>query len=663
MNSRVTIQVTMELLSDTIFGSGYSIPGGEDIAVCRDNVGYPYLKGSTLKGLLRESLENYLVWTGDSEENLSALLGDSNWSGTDDERRIHLTDLTLEQRPTDPEECFGTRMFTSLENGVAKEGTLRMASCIHSGLKFFGELTCLEEDVRLLSAVLSGIKWAGTMRNRGFGRVRVRVAGVISKDSAALLPSVAATRCIRYRLHTEAPVLITDLSRSQGNSYETRGYIPGSAIRGMVVSALATEKPVWFQTHRIELLSEKTRFLDAVPVAGDFIPLPSIKGFYEDKEESKFETVVKSGTFSPGFKRAKLGAFCALDGSTVRYWSAESCGATRIGRAVTGEKERAVFQTCGLSAGQDFEGYILFDEPDIAKAVSEVVSGTVWLGADRYDGFGKCTVTLREATDIPAWEDVYGCNKQEELGEKLYLLAISPVTMLDETGNPCGIDLGALAQKLGVNKVKIAYCSTSMAEFGGYNRTWKCRAPAINMYDRGSIFQIICDQTPSLERILNIESSGLGIRRAEGFGQVLFLRPALFERLDKKAPFKRETVKKDAAAVKTRQAKYTWVMKTSPVLAGGVLSRSQIGTIQSLCEKAMASDGDLTELHTHLNKNLTGRGARHGSRFLQIGQLMEQVLSTPLPETIGVPCQDSVQERLKLLCMLFDFSRKGKETH
>ena len=37
----VTIQVTMELLSDTIFGSGYSIPGGEDVAVCRDEGGYP----------------------------------------------------------------------------------------------------------------------------------------------------------------------------------------------------------------------------------------------------------------------------------------------------------------------------------------------------------------------------------------------------------------------------------------------------------------------------------------------------------------------------------------------------------------------------------------------------------------------------------------------
>lgn len=659
MSEQVILRITMELLSDTIFGSGFSIPGGEDIAVCRDSAGYPYLKGSTLKGLLRESLENYLVWTDGSETELFALLGESGWSGMDDSRRIHLTDLTLGQRPADPEECFSTRMFTSLEDGVVKTGTLRMASCIHSGQYFFGNLICREEDIQLLSAALSGIKWVGTMRSRGFGRVRVssEFVGALT----APISVCSATRCIHYRLHTQAPVLITDLGHSQSNSYKTRGYIPGSAVRGMVASTLAAENPTWFQEHRIDLLSEKTRFLDAVPVVEGLAPLPSIKGFYEDKQESSFESVVKNGTFPAGFKRANLGSFCALDGNIVRYWSAGTDSATRIGRDVTGDKEKAMFQTGGLSAGQDFEGYVLFDEPAIAQAVSTAISGTVWLGADRYDGFGKCAVTLSETADAPAWIGAYGCRQQEELGEKLYLLVLSPLTMLDETGAPCGIDQDVLAQKLGVKEIKITFCSTSMEEFGGYNRAWKCRASAVNMYDRGSIFQIICDRVPSIENIRSIERSGLGIRRAEGFGQVLFLRPALFEELSKKEPVRRKAVKTDAEATRTRRAKYIWVMKNRSVLTQSPLSRSQIGTIQSLCEKAMANGGELTELKTYLDKNLTERGARHGSRFLQIGQLMEQVLGTPLAETIGAPCEDSIRERLKLLCLLFDFSRKERE--
>lgn len=665
MSGQITLRVTMELLSDTIFGSGFSIPGGEDIAVCKDAAGYPYLKGSTLKGLLRESLENELVWTGGKEADLIALLGEDGWSGVDDGRRIHLTELTLDQRPTNPEKSYGSRTFTSLDHGVVKEGTLRTAACIQSGQIFSGELTCREEDAPLVKNALAGIKWAGTMRSRGFGRVRVR--GTESRNEPAKLPSIPSACCICYRLRTETPVLITDLARSRENSYETRGYIPGSAIRGMVISALAAQDPDWFQENRTALLSDDTRFLNALPVMGRWVPLPAIQGFYEDKAETVFETVVKDGSFTPGLKRAKLGAFCALDGDTVHFWSPATDGSTRIRRNVTGTEEKTMFQTRGICAGQELEGYILLKKPELAEEIFWVLSDTVWLGADRYEGFGKCEVLRREAVDLPAWINSYGCRTQEEVGSTLYLLALSPLTMLDEMGDPCGIDTAALAKKLGVGRAEIQFCSTSMAEFGGYNRTWKCRNPAVRMYDQGSVFQIMCDCAPDLSALRTVEKEGLGIRRAEGFGQVVFLRKELFEGLRRKHAEKREKQVLDKEVAEIRRKKYIWVMENSGRLVGGKLSPSQIGSIQSLCEKAIAMGGDLTELMIYLEKNLTGRGVRHGERFRETGQLIQKVLETPLADTIQVKnahCKDSMVERLRLLCLLFDFSRKenaGKE--
>lgn len=662
MSGQTTLRVTMELLSDTIFGSGFSIPGGEDIAVCRDTEGYPYLKGSTLKGLLRESLENYLVWTGGDEAELNALLGESGWSGADDGRRIHLTELTLDQRPDDPEECFSSRMFTSLENGIVKERTLRAAACIHSGQAFTGELTCRSEDVSLVQHALAGIKWAGTMRSRGFGRVRV--CGTVAETKTEKRLQLPAAHCIHYRLRTESPVLITDLDRSRENSYETRNYIPGSAIRGMVISALAAQEPEWFQGHRVDLLSDGTRFLNAVPAPEGTVPLPSIKGFYEDKEETRFETVVKDGAFSPGLKRAKLGSFCALEGDTVRFWSTTSDGATRIGRKVNSGEEKTMFQTRGIGAGQDFEGYILLDDPELAGMISSVLADTIWLGADRYDGFGKCSVTTLETAGEPAWIEAYGYSAQEQVGRKLYLLAVAPFTMLDRAGEPCGLDADVLAGKLGVSGVKILHCSTSVAEHGGYNRTWKCREPAVRMYDQGSIFQIECGEAPALEKLRALEREGIGIRRAEGFGQILFLRTDLFEGLRRKQTSKEEGSLEESDAVIARRARYRWVMENAGTLTTGKLSRSQIGSIQSLCEKAISNSGDLTELDTYLEKNLTGRGVRHGARFQKAGTLIREVLDMPLPQTLGLEdnaVEDSCVERLKLLCLLFDYSRKGKE--
>ena len=50
----MSVKIKMTLLSDTIFGNGVSIPGGEDISVLTDENGFPYYKGSSLKGVFRE---------------------------------------------------------------------------------------------------------------------------------------------------------------------------------------------------------------------------------------------------------------------------------------------------------------------------------------------------------------------------------------------------------------------------------------------------------------------------------------------------------------------------------------------------------------------------------------------------------------------------------
>ncbi|MEG2679233.1 MAG: hypothetical protein RR949_04770, partial [Oscillospiraceae bacterium] len=466
--------------------------------------------------------------------------------------------------------------------------------------------------------------------------------------------------CIHYRLRSVTPVLMTDLSRSRGNAYETRGYLAGGAIRGMVIGTLAQENPTWFAAHKLALLSEQTRFLDAVPNPTQLPALPAIKGYYEDKAETRFESVVIDGAFTPGLKRAKLGTFCALDGDIIRHWRAKSGGVTRIQRNVKSETgDTRPFQTRYLDAGQEFEGYILLEDATLAPELSKAFSPTVWLGADRYEGFGKCSVTTLEATAAPKWAECYGCREQKEIGETVYLLALSQLTMLDDCGNPCGLDEEKLAELLGVRTAKIEFCSTSMSEYGGYNRAWECRAPSMRMYDRGSIFRIVCDRAPELAKLQAVERRGLGIRKAEGCGQILFFSAARFERLRKQPAEEENGTAATSRAAEIRQKKYQWVEDYEQVLRSGKLSKSQLGSIQSLCEKAIANRGDTQELLGFLEKNKNERGAAHGSRFEQIAGFVNQVVSSPLSQTLDVDCDDSVTARLELLCLLFNYSRKG----
>ena len=66
------------------------------------------------------------------------------------------------------------RTFTRIdESGMVEEGSLRSGRCVNQGLIFYGEIQCMERDEELVKKVLAVIKWIGSMRNRGFGKVRL----------------------------------------------------------------------------------------------------------------------------------------------------------------------------------------------------------------------------------------------------------------------------------------------------------------------------------------------------------------------------------------------------------------------------------------------------------------------------------------------------------
>lgn len=182
-------KIRMKLLSDTIFGNGISVPGGEDISILHDENGFPYYKGGTLKGVFREELENYLRLTGekDPEQKMAELLGapgDFEESGA----RIYFSDLEIPKEvqkrilseKLDPESVLDLftdiRTFTALDDdGIAETGSLRMARCAIKDISYVGEIECecTKEDEKLITNTLKCIKWIGSMRNRGFGQVMI----------------------------------------------------------------------------------------------------------------------------------------------------------------------------------------------------------------------------------------------------------------------------------------------------------------------------------------------------------------------------------------------------------------------------------------------------------------------------------------------------------
>lgn len=659
--ARRCLQLTMELLSDAIFSSGSSVPGGEDIALRLTVDGWPLLPGATLKGLLRESAGQLLCWSRapDAETVLETLFGASGWHGTAAARRVLPGDLLPQDRTGAPEDLFALRTFTQVEDGVAKPGSLRTAACLKAGLVFTGLLLCDEQDEALLRQALRGIKWAGLLRSRGFGRVRLTVT-----CSEPLAPAAPVPPCewLHYRLRLKTPLSVPHFRRSgvEGetlNDVATRRLLPGSAVRGLVGSALAEADPAWFAQNKNALLGDGTRFLDALPLAEDGSPvLPAPRGFYRDKAKTRFYSVLLTQEVVPGDKRAGLGAFCSIREDALHPYTPPIERSARIRRGA----DKQIFTVERIAAGTVLDGYIHLAQPELAPKISTAFPPLVAVGADRYAGSGLCEVVCVEPAAAPAWAQL-GYAAADTVPDTVIMMLLTPMAM-QCGGEACGLNLKALAARLGVQRVELAGCATALGQHTGYNRRWGCRMPEYPVYESGSVFKLRCTPAPTAAALAAVQAQGLGLARGEGYGQVLFLRS--YDAFTLAPEVEADGFARSTPADRLRRARCRWLLAQKPV-AG--VSASQLGQLQALCEA-----GSVQDVRRFLAHNRQERGAAHGAQFEELSRRVERVFDSPLyetlagtqrgesepPELLRGDCPDTDAEKLRLLCDWLNLSRK-----
>ena len=343
---------------------------------------------------------------------------------------------------------------------------------------------------------------------------------------------------IYLRLRALSPVRVTDQAISSENWQLSRSYIPGSAVRGMAAGKMAADEAA------LETLLTKVRFLNLLPVSPDgHFSLPTPKGYYAQKDGSDFTSVLKNllptertkelgladGDIPPGAKRAKLGPFAVLENRKIRHFSVQTEEKMRVnlqGKLDPEDGAPHLFSQSAISAGQIFEGYIdCTDAPELTEQLLDCFQQDIYLGAGRRSGFGRMQVENVKRIDAPKYT-VYS-SYQEPVSD-FYLLLLSPTAMRcsdpasEQYGELCGLDLGELGRRLGTD-VTITLCSTSVVSIAGRNSTWRSAVQTMPMYDAGCVFRMHTAQPVSPEKLHALEQSGLGVRRQEGYGQVLVL--------------------------------------------------------------------------------------------------------------------------------------------
>ncbi|MBD2295127.1 hypothetical protein H6G06_16975 [Anabaena sphaerica FACHB-251] len=370
-------------------------------------------------------------------------------------------------------------------------------------------------------------------------------------------------KAVTFLLHTQQPILATSL-QGDPNSDVSHPYIPGSMIRGFLIGRYLQKNRIKVNDDTLDIQqlpnvkrlffdAKTTRYLNAYPLIDNKRTLPTPRSWYKDKgvtfsedkektiydfskiplEEQKELTNDYEENLSPKLLEEN---FCLVDEDEVLLYKVKrrinihNKRDRKRGKGIEGSG--AVFSYDAIDAGQTFQGVVLCEtEEDQSIIESLLQHKDVWLGGSQSAGYGHAEIQL--LNNNHEYYEVESASR-----ERIENQANLTVTLLSDTiiYNECGqivsnpetlrqILSDALNQELKFQENGI-YASSIIV--GGFNRKWGLPLPQTPALAAGSVFvfeniDISSDKFHEfLDNAKKIEKQGIGERRVDGFGRVIF---------------------------------------------------------------------------------------------------------------------------------------------
>ena len=183
---KTTIDYTICFFSPWHCGSGTSAGADVDELVVKDKNGMPYIPGKTLKGLIREAVDNYLLFSGEADKmsTLVDLLFGKIMSA--DAKPVsgcaYFGNATLPEAEYTTIVCNKAQRYmyekittTAIDcDGIAKDHSLRSMEVVVPCTLHACIADVPEEYVDVIVGSFGLLKRLGQKRNRGLGRCEFR---------------------------------------------------------------------------------------------------------------------------------------------------------------------------------------------------------------------------------------------------------------------------------------------------------------------------------------------------------------------------------------------------------------------------------------------------------------------------------------------------------
>lgn len=180
------IKFNITFYSDWHCGSGLAAGADVDSLVVKDKYGLPFVPGKTIKGLVRESVEDYCFFSGKSvDEKIKEAFGfsdnkDNSLQGCLFFTNAELPPLERNEIISHNAQQFLYRKIASTkidDSGIAEDNTLRKMEVVVP-CTVEGKILDVPDEIKeIIISSFDMIKRLGQNRNRGLGRCRIDIAG------------------------------------------------------------------------------------------------------------------------------------------------------------------------------------------------------------------------------------------------------------------------------------------------------------------------------------------------------------------------------------------------------------------------------------------------------------------------------------------------------
>lgn len=366
---------------------------------------------------------------------------------------------------------------------------------------------------------------------------------------------------LHYRLRLQSPAVISSFPRNP-NGVSTQPFIPGSTLRGVLAARLVADGVTGdSDVFRRLILSGKVRYLHAYPELEGERSLPVSLSWRSEKANDMpaCDLAAFSGAIDPSVDSELFGEVWpekALVSVHERFAAPfASSGAVTIWTPLTDSrlhqqrdrikgrpwKDRseqshgALFGYEYLKPEQVFRGIIQVmpgAAADIGKLKRLLEAEPVLVGRSRRAGYGGEAKVEFIGETQHEYENVSGWITRDLPVGTLFraFMASSYIGRHPTTGQ---IDPSVLPEELlchlsgAAEVVRIRWAFETL---GGFNQKWRLEVPQALGVAAGAVVVLRAADAIPVATLRKIEHKGIGERRVEGFGRVLFLEHSEHQR-------------------------------------------------------------------------------------------------------------------------------------